>query len=229
MINLSEKPVEYDNWRAAEDAVDHSGDGWLKSPKGLKQYLWERGWWHDGMTIQGNKDHNGVMEAWSERMMDDKGNSVEVEVSSSMREVCMNLLDFQEEVKELQQLCTDLGHDCDFTPKAHAEFAGEAVEYLWGVSARHYRRYNSAVHQRLVEETTRALSPLVLGKTLHRRMERLGWRYKETYRRVDRGDGNEADFKEVERLQRQLKHHRDANFELAITEGRRVNPFAMYQ
>jgi len=48
--------------------------------------------------------------------------------------------DFQNELSALQVLGNDLGVAVDFTPKYHAELAGEGIEYSWGLAKGEYRR-----------------------------------------------------------------------------------------
>ena len=103
--------------------------GWEGRPKRLLQVLWERGLldpdkpvnWY---TVDGRKDPvTGV-----------------VDTSSSLRCLMGRCRDFQEEETALQHLGVRLGLTVDFTPKFHAELAGEGVEYCWAHAKGYYRR-----------------------------------------------------------------------------------------
>ena len=49
-------------------------------------------------------------------------------------------VDFRDEESCLEYIARLLGVTVDFTPKFHAELAGEGIEYLWAYSKGYYRR-----------------------------------------------------------------------------------------
>ena len=191
--------------------------GFLGQPKGGKQLLRERGLWHEGMSWTGKKDTYGVPET-----VDIDG----VARSTCAKDVLAACWDYQNETSELEQMVTDLGHRAMFTPKGHCELAGEGIEYDWGVASRWKRKNGRDEDQHLQEDTLRSLSPKVLPVLRVRMFERTAWRYKQAYRRVTRGEATAGEFAEVERLQKEIRRHRDAEVELAALEGRRENPLA---
>ena len=216
-IDLGSKPPGYDEWRAALEVHAASVTGFLGQPKGGKQLLRERGLWHKGMSWTGKKDTYGVPET-----VDIDG----VARSTCAKDVLAACWDYQNETSELEQMVTDLGHRAMFTPKGHCELAGEGIEYDWGVASRWKRKNGRDEDQHLQEDTLRSLSPKVLPVLRVRMFERTAWRYKQAYRRVTRGEATAGEFAEVERLQKEIRRHRDAEVELAALEGRRENPLA---
>ena len=92
---------------------------YIGKPKGLKQILWERGLWKDGMTRDGKRTIKG---------------QVIVDKNLSMEEAIIKCRDFKEAVNDsaLAQCIRSRGHKCDFTPKYHCECS--AIEYCWGRS-----------------------------------------------------------------------------------------------
>ena len=216
-IDLGSKPPGYDEWRAALEIHAASVTGFIGQPKGGKQLLRERGLWHRGMSWTGKKDTYGVPET-----VDIDG----VARSTCAKDVLAACWDYQNETSELEQMVTDLGHRAMFTPKGHCELAGEGIEYDWGVASRWKRKNGRDEDQHLQEDTLRSLSPKVLPVLRVRMFERTAWRYKQAYRRVTRGEATAGEFAEVERLQKEIRRHRDAEVELAALEGRRENPLA---
>ena len=91
----------------APNAKDYVGE-----PKGLKQVLWERGLWKDGMKVGDCRERLAACE------------------------------DFAKEESALEKLVHDRGHLVVFTPKGHPEIAGCGIEYSWGKSKYEFRRAN---------------------------------------------------------------------------------------
>ena len=113
--------------------------GWLGKPKGLLQVLWERGWINEveiGIySVDGEDEHR------------DENNQVKDEFQRYvLRTLMRNCADFREEKSAMETLLIQFSQKSDNTsvelltsPKYHCELAGEGVEYLWGMSKRHYR------------------------------------------------------------------------------------------
>jgi hypothetical protein len=55
--------------------------------------------------------------------------------------------DFQNETSQLQHIALQLGISVDMTPKAHAELAGQGIEYSWGYAKLKFRKENTSHDQ----------------------------------------------------------------------------------
>lgn len=49
--------------------------------------------------------------------------------------------DFKHDMSQLKFVCHSLGCNTLITTQYHAEFAGEGIEYSWGLSKATYRKY----------------------------------------------------------------------------------------
>jgi hypothetical protein len=102
--------------------------GWEGQAKGLVQVLWERGFISeaslDKYTLDGRKDPI----------------TGKIDLQFSLRHLLAECIDVKEEETALQFLGTQLGVKVQLTPKFHAEFAGEGVEYCWAHAKAYYRR-----------------------------------------------------------------------------------------
>ena len=106
------------------DCREQIAPGWEGQPKGLLQVLGERGLIErdslDKYTLDGRKDHiTGT-----------------VDLQFSLRNIMTECADFKQEETALQHLGSQLGVTFWLTPKFHAEFAWEGVEYI-GRTPRH--------------------------------------------------------------------------------------------
>lgn len=220
---LGEVPAGYVEWKsnASERERLSEVNGWLNEPKGLKQYLFERGFWHPSntQTLDGTVDQFGQIKRWEEELVLEDGTTKKIFVSSSLRECAKSLHDFANEITQLEQLVIDLGHRMDKSPKYHPEIAGEGIELCWGKSAyefRHNTNNGSVPHLR--KNAMKALGPLVLFPERIRRFERMIWRYKQVYRHFSTGDATPVEHEEIERLQKVMKNHRGCDYELRQCE-----------
>ena len=170
------------------------------------------------------KDHNGVEKILT--VSDQKADGTEFErvLSSSVMVELSSCVDYVNEISELQQMCMDLGHHALFASKGHCELAGEGIEYDWGYSSKFKRRQHRDQDVHLLEDTLRSLSPSVLPLLRVRKYERTAWRYKQAYRRRKRGEATDGEEMEIQRLQKEIRRHRDAQVELSFIDGRRENP-----
>ena len=84
--------------------------------KGEKQYLWERAWWKDGMSV-----------------------AVGVADDKNIEKVMQAMPDFKTERTALQHVVESRGHIL-LSPKCHPEVAGVGIEYSWGFSKQKFRR-----------------------------------------------------------------------------------------
>jgi hypothetical protein len=120
--------------------------GWLGKPKkGLLQVARERGFVVQTQEKQYSK--NGRKQP--DRTMDE---------SKSLVRLVGSCTDFKNELTHLQVMTQALGIKVDFTPKFHAEMAGEGIEYSWAHSKGSYRikplqrKRNRASFRELVKE-----------------------------------------------------------------------------
>ena len=101
--------------------------GWGGQAKGAFQICWERGKIDPARlavyTLNGKKRTDGTMDE-----------------SMSLKKILGECKDFREEKTHLQVLAEDYGYKVAFTPKFHAEMAGEGIEYSWGFAKGVYRR-----------------------------------------------------------------------------------------
>ncbi|KAG7339826.1 hypothetical protein IV203_028287 [Nitzschia inconspicua] len=101
--------------------------GWVGEPKGLLQVARERG------LIDHNNHH--LYSANPKKNPDGKLND-----EKSLRSIVGQCTDFQNELTHLQVMANELKVQVMFTPKFHAEMAGEGIEYSWGFAKGSYRR-----------------------------------------------------------------------------------------
>jgi hypothetical protein len=97
--------------------------GYVGAPKGLKQILWERGLWVDGMTRDGPKETDRSI--------------------TSAIVVLGSCPDFQAQRSAMDELLTHEGCILLMTPKGHPEIAGDGIEFDWGVSKKYFRKHNT--------------------------------------------------------------------------------------
>jgi hypothetical protein len=200
--------------------------GWLGQPKGLLQVARERGLIdhqnHHTYTANPKKNPDGTENE-----------------AKSLRRILGQCKDFRTELTHLQVLAKELQVQVLFTPKFHAEMAGEGIEYSWGHSKGLYRRKplqrkrKRASFEALVDECTDVHTVMT-----HERVRKFSARaraYLCTYHYLattnnnkqqtdhtgdqkQRGkkDDNDADEKkplmlgEIERLMKKFKSHRCA-------------------
>ena len=103
--------------------------------KGMKQVLYERGLYVQGMTENGPKEGGNVL--------------------LSMKYVLGNCLDFKTQKSQLQLHIESRGHICDFFPKYHPELS--AIERTWRMAKRWLRRVCKYNYDNLVKKIPIAL------------------------------------------------------------------------
>ena len=100
--------------------------GWQGKAKGLLQVLWERGWIDQSQVSQYK------MHAVSE---------LDSEIPEySLVSMMTKCVDFQEETSQIEYMAAKMGAMVITTTKYHSEFAGEGIEYTWGVAKSIYRK-----------------------------------------------------------------------------------------
>jgi len=92
----------------------------------FRQVLWERGF------IDASKPYSHYQ---VEKKVDGK-----VVEDISLRHMMGKCTDFAEEVSQLEAIGKKLGCSVIITTKYHAEYAGEGIEYSWGLAKCFYRR-----------------------------------------------------------------------------------------
>lgn len=112
---------------AASTPKEKKKEGYEDKAKGKKQYLWESGWWEEGMSsaakVSDEKNVNNVLQA---------------------------LPNFKNERTALQHIVESRGHILMLSPKCHPEVAGVGIESSWGFSKQKFRRvYNDEVPEHL--------------------------------------------------------------------------------
>ena len=202
-----------------KESVDKVCQGWLGQPKGLLQVARERGLIDPNnlsyYTITGRKGVNGA-----------------IDESSSLRQILTNCTDFRNELTHLQVMAEALGVKVDFTPKFHAEMAGEGVEYSWAYAKGNYRRKplsKKRTRAGFVQLVDECLDPKTeLTKERVRRFSARARSYICTYHylsnkevTVDEEKSNEPLLlDDIERLTKKFRTHRCAmDFDRGFLEG----------
>lgn len=149
--------------------------GYEGKPKGVRQMLWERGLWEDGMT-----------------------GSAEPSSGLNANTVLGDCPDFREEKSALQHLVESRGHILIMSPKCHPELAGMGIEYSWGKAKLEFRRRtNDENPKKLEKNMLKALSTeAILTLQRIRRFARRTRDYRRTYALLG---GVEADIDELKR------------------------------
>jgi len=114
-------------------------EGYVGKAKGLKQIVWERGF-------------------WSAKELRTKGAVKEEE----MRLRLASCFDFATERSQMQWIAERIGVRVVMTPKAHPELAGQGIEYSWGYAKLCFRKINTA---RSAKEKAQQLVANVLAAT----------------------------------------------------------------
>ena len=96
-------------------------EGYVGKAKGLKQIVWERGFWSASeLRIPGYVK------------------------ADEMRLKLASCYDFATELSQMQWVAEQIGVRVVMTPKAHPELAGQGIEYSWGYAKLCFRRMNTA-------------------------------------------------------------------------------------
>jgi len=112
-----------------------SRDAYVGQPKGMRQVLFERGLYVEGMTENGPKD----------------GSNVQL----GMKYVLSECLDFKNQKCQLEVCIESRGHICDFFPKYHPELS--ALERVWGMAKRFLRKTCKYNYENLVKRVPEVL------------------------------------------------------------------------
>ena len=135
--------------------------GYIGKPKGLKQILWERGLYVEGMKCHQTDTEN------MKKVMDGKEGLPE---HLDMKRVLAKQPDFLAEKCAIQQLIEDRGHIFLKSPVCHPELAGHGIEYCWGYASTIFRRINDGTASNFESNVANSLS------AEHLTLERV-WKY----------------------------------------------------
>jgi hypothetical protein len=140
-------------------------DGYVGKVKGLRQIAIERGLFSkERMMLSSSRDPSFVS-------------------SDDLRKAVGACTDFKNETSQLQHIATKLGVAVIMTPKAHAELAGQGIEYSWGYAKLYFRQHNTTGDQakRLEANIRNAISEDNMTKTRVRKFVRKAREYKLIY------------------------------------------------
>lgn len=162
-------------------------EGYVGKQKGMKQVLWERGLYVDGMSA--------AEKAPPEKRID---------------LILANLPDFKNEKSALQHTIESRGHILLLSPKFHPEIAGVGIEYSWGMSKLKFRReINDEVAKHLhanMEASMCRATILTLGRV--RRFARRTRDYCRAYYALE-NDGPIESKEKVETMRQIYRGHRN--------------------
>ncbi|CAN0430198.1 unnamed protein product, partial [Pylaiella littoralis] len=174
--------------KVTEGTKEKVKEGFEGKPKGEKQYLWERGWWKEGMS--GTK---GVAD------------------DMNVEKVLQALPDFETERTALQEVVESRGHVLLLSPKCHPEVAGVGIEYSWGFSKKNFRRkFNDEVPKNLhgnVEKSLCSNTELTIGRV--RRFARRTRDYCRAYREIRLSEVAINSKEMIEKMRAKQKAHRN--------------------
>lgn len=162
-------------------------EAYVGKAKGMRQVLWERGLYVDGMSAN--------PKAEKEKRMD---------------LVLSDLPDFKHEKTALQHTVESRGHILLLSPKYHPEVAGVGIEYSWGMSKLKFRRdINDEVPKHLHDNIVASMcreSILTLGRV--RRFARRCRDYCRGYF-AHENDGPIESKENIEKMRKVAKAHRN--------------------
>ena len=110
--------------------------GYCGKAKGWMQLLYERGLYKDGMI-------NEHTDAELKKMMLEEKKLPDVSMYGDY--ILSQCTDYLTETTALEAIVESRGHIVIVGVACHPEFAGEGVEYAFGMSKRHFRRHNNCV------------------------------------------------------------------------------------
>ena len=176
-------------------------EGWVGSPKGMWQILWER-----GFIDPANKS---------------KYTMTNEDPKYSLTDLVANLRDFKEERSLIQELAFTYGFEAIFTPKYHAEIAGCGIEYIWGAAKARYRSFTLNKKKKrpnFINSVHEALQ--VISLTTARKCDRKARTYIRAYYTLevlgmnpdgsDRNDDDTITLPDIKKLVKRYRTHRSA-------------------
>jgi hypothetical protein len=123
---------------------EYIAPGYEGKQKGMKQILWERGFWKNGMHMRFNDKTR------AEKM--NKG--IVIDETLDAETLLLSLPDFKHERTLLDEELARTGDMVLYSPKCHPEIAGVGIEYCIGYSKMNFRRkFNDTINAHLYENT----------------------------------------------------------------------------
>ena len=186
-FGANDPPPFYD-WEApAKDMGGGKKEGYVGKAKGMKQVLWERGWYIDKMSTT-TKDPK-----------------------MNLGFVLGSLPDFFNERTALQHTVEARGHILVLSPKFHPEVAGVGIEYSWGMSKLKFRReLNDEIPKNLHNNILTSMNrETILTLPRVRRFARRTRDYCRAYFKLEK-DAVGAESKDrIEQMRKSCKAHRN--------------------
>ena len=193
-----------------EIKIDELTPGWKGQLKGLVQVLWERSF----LTLENYK-------SFIQRGSKDKYGNANKDTSLVL--LLSACKDFINETTLLQDTLAKRGVNVIRTPKAHAELAGEGIEYTWGNTKNNYRRLpmkDKSSKDKFMNSVRKVLSREKLTNKQIRLFARKARAYTCAYYAFDNellkdsavmlGISGEDTLPHIEKLQKTFKTHRCA-------------------
>ena len=149
--------------------------GYIGMAKGMKMVAWERGLYRPGAK------------------------------ADDVKAVLKECEDFRTEWSHIQKVVQDRGHILLCSPKGHCELAGVGIEYCWGKSKQHFRKYNDCKTANLHKNIEASLAPSNLGLDRVRRFARKTREYKRAYVGMDA-----LSFAKIQKFIKTCRSHRSA-------------------
>lgn len=137
-----------------QDAPRNDGEkikvqGFEGKPKGVKQVLFERGWWNPDVKMR---------MSMPKAKIDAKGVAGALPNANTIgSDLLASLPDFRDEKSELEKLVHGRGHILTMSPKCHPELAGHGIEYCWGASKLYFRRHNDLVPKNFFKNVLKSI------------------------------------------------------------------------
>jgi hypothetical protein len=136
----------------------------------------------------------------------------------SLTTLMENCTDFKNEMSQLEFVCHSLGCKALITTKYHVEFAGEGIEYSWGLSKAMYRKYplvSKKGKRNFDALALKCISRDVLTKDQVRRFCKRARSYMLTYKSLELSDKNNngdeivnnVTLTKIENMKKVLKSH----------------------
>jgi len=151
--------------------------------KGMKQVLFERGWWAPDTGGARCKPMN-------------KGD---------MEVALAGLPDFMAETSAFEDSLNWCGHYGLLSPKGHPELAGQGVEYCWGKAKQFYRRHNTMDNKTFKQRVIESMDTKeVLNMERVRKFARRARAYRNGYREPELA----GSYLGIEKLVKRSKAHR---------------------
>ena len=178
-------------------------EGYVGKAKGIKQILYERGLFKEGMV-----GHSTFVD--KRRKCVQKGLDIPNENDLDMEFVLSIQSDFMFEKSIIQQLIEARGHIFLASVKCHPEMAGSGIEYCWGQSERAFRKINEQSTTDFLDNVLVSLSYQYLPVSSIWSYERRTRDYMKCYKYFHKTNTSEnMNYYGLEDMRRHVKSHRN--------------------